>query len=874
MPEILFGKYQLGERIARGGMAEIYHAQVVGAGGFAREIVVKRILPDLVEDPEFREMFQDEAKLASYLDHPNIVQIFDFDHVDDSFFIAMEYVRGADFSKLIRTAGQRRERLPHSVVVFVLSEVLAGLRYAHDLTDEEGTPFGLVHRDISPANVLLSYSGAVKLADFGIAKAATSMVHTSAGILKGKYPYMSPEQAAGEHFDNRSDLFSVGIVLYQALVGRRPFRGKDTAELLDNVINGRYEPPRIAVPTLPDSLDRIVEKALRVDPDRRYQSAEEFMLDLRGSLSPPPARENLEQCLARLIPEKPRTLSVSVQRPEAAETVRASSASASVSAASLSGPSNTGERQQPPTETFSEADAPPTQASLNPQEEAKKSHLGPILGIIGVVLALAALAGVAALSGIFTPETATEPTGDAASVATAHRRSFTVLARRNTEQENVLRQHGLAQAMKARNFELRLMRFNQYDELFDTLDNTQVDLASIPLAVAKTLAQKRLIIPVDEAAGQRLKAVKSRFSPPALEVATVETRLSSNITFVPEYLEVHILALRASKVELARERWTTLRDEINEALAFANGRGLPEGYELEPDPSNWDDFDVFVLGYTWAHLDEGTQPAPRIAIRSASYWPSVEGMIERMNRHGQIQTTWVQGQPLRDVMTWLALHREHGLQREEVFAESADRRPSGTNVTKMLARGEIYIGRVNQLRCSEIRIDLEQFQPGFDADDILFAPLPGGVSVELDDEGRPARATGYDGLVNAWLWAIPRSAESPETSLEVALELVSIENQSYFANRNCWIPTNTGVNTGASGPIEPFCRRAIAPGLERLTRTLRVAYPPDGERLNSTVTQFERLWTDLFFNRGYRGDDQQLEREHLQQIIGRHVPSN
>lgn len=281
----LFGKYRLGDRIARGGMAEVYRAQVVGAAGFAREIAVKRILPELVEDAEFREMFTEEAKLAAQLDHPNLVQIFDFDHVDDSFYIAMEYVKGADLSKLMAAAGRKRELLDPAVVVFVIGEVLAGLRYAHNLTDD-GRPLGLVHRDISPANILLSYTGAVKLADFGIAKAATSMVHTQGGVLKGKVPYMSPEQATGELLDRRSDLFSVGIILYQALIGKRPFAGSSPGMVFNKLCKGEYAPPRSLVPTVTRKLEEVIDKALCVDPDGRYQSAKEFLTDLRGAVEP------------------------------------------------------------------------------------------------------------------------------------------------------------------------------------------------------------------------------------------------------------------------------------------------------------------------------------------------------------------------------------------------------------------------------------------------------------------------------------------------------------------------------------------------------------------------------------------------------------
>jgi hypothetical protein len=226
-------------------------------------------------------------------------------------------------------------------------------------------------------------------------------------------------------------------------------------------------------------------------------------------------------------------------------------------------------------------------------------------------------------------------------------------------------------------------------------------------------------------------------------------------------------------------------------------------------------------------------------------------------------------------MTWLSLHREHDLQRPEVWAEAPAQRANGTSITRMFGRGELYLARMNQFRCAELRQWIEQYQPGFGLDDVAFAPLPAGVSVSLDESGRPERTAGHDGLVNAWFWAIPRTAASPETSLDVARELVDVPNQTYIATANCWIPTNTGVDTSEEGGIEPYCRRTIAPGLERLTRPVRVAYPPDGDRLNNTVTQFDRLWTDLFFARGYRPDGGEgISVERINTIIERHVPGS
>lgn len=873
----LFGKYRLGDRIARGGMAEIYHGHVLGAGGFAREIVVKRILPDLVEDAEFLSMFHEEANLASSIDHPNIVQIFDFDQEGDSFYIVMEYVRGADLSKLIRAAAERKERLPPEVAVFVVSEVLEGLRYAHDMKDEDGRPLGLVHRDISPANILLSYAGAVKLADFGIAKAATSMVHTSAGILKGKYPYMAPEQAAGRALDRRTDLFAVGIVLYQSLLGRRPFRGRDSAELLESVTNGVYDPPQKILPTLDQRLVDIITRALLVRPEDRYQDADEFLQDLRQSLDRPPARDDLEKCLRDLIPEQARTVSGVRQSVEVAPTLRAPVAGGGTGGR-VSGLSRV---------SVDRADASvdgviPRAEGLDSLEMATQRSIAPrafrrrkaaiVAGVAGAVAVAMVLLAVLYLAGLL-------PSGShdraPATPATPPLKTFTVLARRSPDQELELKQHGLDAALKARSLELRLESFDEYSDLFKVLDTMQVDLASVPLATARELAQQDLIVPVGRVAGERLGSIRSRFSGAALGVASLETRVGSNLGFLPDYLEVHVLAYRVSKVELARQRWAGFREDIEAALRQLNERGLPADYDLEANPEQWDEFDIFVLGWTWAHTDEGAPPGPRMSLRSASYWPSVEGFLEHVVLQGQDQAVWIRSQPMLDTLTWLALHREYGLERQEVWETAPDSRANGTTIANDLSSGEVYLARVNQFRASEIQDRIRERPPGFAIEDIAFAPQAAGASVELSDEGLPVRHGRHDGLVNAWLWAIPSRAANRQVSLEVALELTDVPAQAHFASRNCWIPTNTAVDVESeSGGVSDFCRRAIAPGQERLLRPLRFVYPPRGDELAATVTQFERLWTDLFARRGYRPEGGEgIDLERIRTIYERHVPA-
>ena len=214
-------------------MAEVFKAKSHGVEGFEKILVIKRILAELSESPEFVEMFVNEAKIAVTLSHANIVQVFDLGKADETYFIAMEYVAGADLATVLRRARRYERPLATELAVFVVSEVAKGLDYAHRRRDADMRPLQLVHRDVSPQNILLSHEGEVKLTDFGIAKARTSVPDgTERGVLKGKYAYMAPEQARGEDVDARTDLFALGVVLYEALAGKNPFLQPSTYETL------------------------------------------------------------------------------------------------------------------------------------------------------------------------------------------------------------------------------------------------------------------------------------------------------------------------------------------------------------------------------------------------------------------------------------------------------------------------------------------------------------------------------------------------------------------------------------------------------------------------------------------------------------------
>jgi serine/threonine protein kinase len=275
---IQFGKYTLFELIGRGGMAEVYKARIQGPAGFERTFVVKRILPHLSSDPTFIKMFVEEAKLSARLAHPNIVHIFELGAVEGEYFISMEYIRGHDLSETMRAIWKTMGPPRPELVAYIGREACRGLAYAHALTDESGRPLGMVHRDVSPSNVMLSYEGAVKLLDFGIAKALgdAGPETTKAGTMKGKYAYMAPEQTDGENVDNRSDIFACGIVLHEVLTGRRLFKGANDVQTIERVRQCEVPRPSLQNSAVSPALDAIVLKALAHNPADRWGDAAEM----------------------------------------------------------------------------------------------------------------------------------------------------------------------------------------------------------------------------------------------------------------------------------------------------------------------------------------------------------------------------------------------------------------------------------------------------------------------------------------------------------------------------------------------------------------------------------------------------------------------
>src|SRR5258707_582209 len=271
------GRYEVISHLATGGMAQIYLARQTGLGAFERHVVLKTILRERASDQRFVTMFLDEAKLAATLNHQNIAQVYEVDQADGAYFMAMEYVHGENARAILETTLRRGWTIPLELAVMIISGAAAGLHHAHERRGKNGAPLNIVHRDVSPANIMVGYDGSVKVLDFGIAKAEERATKTVGGTIKGKYGYMSPEQCKGKPIDRRSDIFALGICLYELTTLRRAYKGNDDFETMKRIVAGDVLLPSVAVPGYPRELEAIILTAMANDPKARFQNGAELI---------------------------------------------------------------------------------------------------------------------------------------------------------------------------------------------------------------------------------------------------------------------------------------------------------------------------------------------------------------------------------------------------------------------------------------------------------------------------------------------------------------------------------------------------------------------------------------------------------------------
>ena len=407
-----YGQYVLVRKLAEGGMAEIFLAKLLGADGFERNVVIKRMLSNLSSLPDFVEMFREEARLAARLSHPNIIQIHELVFIDGCYYICMEYLAGEDFSTTLRHAGKKRQYTPMPITLRVLVDAARGLHYAHDFTNEEGQPLHIVHRDISPSNLYVTYQGQVKVLDFGIAKAASRVVQTRTGVVKGKYIYMAPEQAQGKEVDRRADIFSLGVSLYESLTNVRPFARENDLAILNALLQSDFMPPAQLRRDIPPELEAVVLKSLALKPEDRFATAADFADALEHSVKgkvPLATHKELSEYLRTQFGEerfaaKTRiptlaslsALSAQMGVPPPKSVVFASNGALTPASASQS---------QPLRRSGATAVVPPQPDTAETAAAPKPRRPGLLLGVVAGALLLAGGGGYAAWKGLSKPAT-------------------------------------------------------------------------------------------------------------------------------------------------------------------------------------------------------------------------------------------------------------------------------------------------------------------------------------------------------------------------------------------------------------------------------------------------------------------------------------
>lgn len=305
-----FGRYQLRFEIATGGMASVYLASARGPAGFEKLVALKRIHPHLAKKPQFVEMFLDEARIASLIQHPNVCGVIDFGETEGTYYLAMDYLVGEPVSRLVRALARKKElveleRFP-AIAARIIADACEGLHAAHEVKDQQGRSLNVVHRDVSPHNIFVTYDGGVRIVDFGVASADNRLHETTAGTVKGKFAYMAPEQVRGSSPDRRMDVWSLGVVLFELLTQKRLFRRKTEAETITAVQADPIPAPSELVANVPAALDAIARRALSRDPDERYQTAREMGRDLLrflGTQSEPVGMSDLSEWMERAFPE-------------------------------------------------------------------------------------------------------------------------------------------------------------------------------------------------------------------------------------------------------------------------------------------------------------------------------------------------------------------------------------------------------------------------------------------------------------------------------------------------------------------------------------------------------------------------------------------
>jgi eukaryotic-like serine/threonine-protein kinase len=388
----LIGRYVLYGAIASGGMATVHFGRLVGPAGFARPVAIKRLHAQFAREADFVKMFLDEARLASRVAHPNVVQTLDLVETEDEIFLVMEYVRGLSLSSLVRTLRRAGGRVPPRVAVGIVAGVLEGLHAAHEAKDDMGERLDLVHRDVSPHNVLVGTDGVARLLDFGVAKAAGRLQSTQDGKVKGKIAYMPPEQVAGEPLTRRTDIYAASVVLWEVLTGRRLFYGENDVDSLRRVLNEKVQPPTAVVPDLPPELDAIVLRGLEREAGKRYATAHDMAWELTTCLAPASPTEIgawVERTAAEELEARASLIAV-IERSAAESNSRLTAVASLPGVGAPDAPTPVGRRiVEAPTDVQHQSAVSRTQAVTEPPPRSKSAVVRLVATVAAVVVVAA-----------------------------------------------------------------------------------------------------------------------------------------------------------------------------------------------------------------------------------------------------------------------------------------------------------------------------------------------------------------------------------------------------------------------------------------------------------------------------------------------------
>lgn len=729
MSDALLARYRLVRRIGAGGMAEVFRAELVGAEGVTRELVVKRMLHSLALDPEAVAMFVEEARIAARLRHPNVVQVYEFGKSGDSYFLAMELVEGCDLAAVIKHAGG--QKLPLGAAAFVLFELLEGLAYVHELTDAKGSPHGLVHRDVSPHNVLLGFAGEVKLADFGIAQVGARIeAGTAEEGVRGKRAYMAPEQARGEPLDARADIFAAGLVLFELLTGRRAYEGRAEV-LLEAAREGRVDALATVAPELHPALCEVADRALASERGARFQSAREFRDALRVAFELAdvrPDREALRERMRATVEEGSRAAT----RPAADRTL------------TVQDPTGTGV-----TGTGTGAEPLLTGPIAAAAGSGERPRISPRVRLLFERFAIAV--GVFVVAVLAERRTRPRETRAPTAPAEAVERRTVAVALPGGEDASAWFDQGGREVMeRACRCRLDARRYRRASEVSAWLRDGRVDVAAVSSVEALVMARSgavRRLEPLLKGAdiGDDTRGVTSGAEGDGRYV-------------VPVVADVAALAYRPEAVREATAGFTAARAGLEARLREVTGKGLPAGFALREDVSEWTTWDLLAAAWSW----RSRAGAGRLWFPSRAGGDAVLAWTARAAAtHGGSRVFGAdEGSVL--VAAWSAVHSATGVLHPGVREGEDGSRALGDARVAAAVVPASAVGRWGE---------------GF-----VLAGVPRGDDVVLDGAGDPQHIGARVCTGIAWGWVVGRGSPQPGHAVRALVAGASRETAQVWSH--------------------------------------------------------------------------------------------